>query len=127
VQKQYRILVPDELIRAIDAHARAVSTGNVEIAEQFLSTAALAGHREALERAASIRPFDRFEVIARARLASHFIVKVRFGEAGGANLTLQSRWREDDGHKWSIAEVDDLSVHSPWKRPNDTTRVNADG
>jgi hypothetical protein len=127
VQKQYRSLVPNQLIRAIDAHARAILAGDVKTAEQFASTAVLAGHRGALERTAAMHPFAHLEVIARARLGSQFIVKVRFDGAGGGSLTLQNRWREDDAHNWRIVEIDDLGVRSPWKKPTDAAPVNADG
>jgi hypothetical protein len=97
-------------------HAAAMVAGDGAGAEKFATDRAAAAHSEAMRRAASMRPFDGYEVIARARLGFHYLVKVRLsGNAG--DLTVQNRWFQQDGGAWQITEVDDLGLQSPWKRP----------
>lgn len=125
MKKHYRSIAPSELAVAIEAHARAIADGDAELAAAFVEARAQQAHRAALARVAALRPPCHFEVIAHARLGFHYIVKVRFRSAGGDAVTLQNRWRQEDGPKWRITEVEDLGVQSPWKKP-EKPLVNAD-
>ena len=104
-----------ELEAAVTDHAAAMVAGDGAGTEKFATDRAAAAHSEAMRRAASMRPFSSYEVVARARLGFHYLVKVRLsGNAG--DLTVQNRWFQDGG-AWQIAEVDDLGQQSPWKKP----------
>ncbi|MGA2410868.1 MAG: hypothetical protein ABSG46_10840, partial [Candidatus Binataceae bacterium] len=76
---------------------------------------ALEGHRAAFERTRNLGPFEEFEVIARAKLGFQYIAKIRL-YASEHELTLQCRWREENG-AWRIAEIDDIGLRSPWLKP----------
>ena len=125
MKKHYRTIAPADLAAAIEEHARAIADGDRELAAAFVEARAQQAHRAALARVSALRPPCRFEVIAHARLGFHYIVKVRFHGAGGDAVTLQNRWRQEDGPKWRITEVEDLGVQSPWKKP-EKPLVNAD-
>ena len=125
MKKHYRTIAPDDLAVAIEAHARAIADGDGESAAAFVEARAQPAHRAALARVSALRPPCRFDVVARARLGFHYIVKVRFNGAGGDAVTLQNRWLKEDGAKWRITEVEDLGVQSPWKKPEKPV-VNAD-
>ncbi|MGH7932184.1 MAG: hypothetical protein ACREQN_03345 [Candidatus Binataceae bacterium] len=124
-----RMTIAPELLKAVEAYARALCTGDDGAAEAYVDAAALPAHRAALGRSAALRPFTRSEVLARARLGFHYLVKVRFdGAAGtGGNLTLQNRWHAQSDGRWCIVEIDDLGVRSPWTKPDKPPEVNADG
>jgi hypothetical protein len=108
--------LPAELEAAVTDHAAAMAAGDGNGAGKFASDRAGTAHREAMRRAASLRPFNGYEVIARARLGFHYLVKVRLsGDAG--YLTVQTRWLRAEGGEWRIAEVDDLGLQSPWQKP----------
>jgi len=117
VKKHYRTITPGDLAVAIEAHARAIADGDGELAAAFVEARAQQAHRAALARLSALRPPRRFDVVAHARLGFHYIVKVRFHGADGDAVTLQNRWRHEDGPKWRITEVEDLGVQSPWKKP----------
>ncbi len=118
--KHYHTLAPPDLLDAVDAHARALCGGDDRRAASFISERALQAHQEALARITTIRPLRGYEVIARARLGRHYIVKVRFhGEA--ANVTLQNRWHSDDSHQWRVVEVEDIDLRRPWVKPDKPT------
>jgi hypothetical protein len=103
-----------ELEAAIDAHARAVCGGDQAAAEQLLETRALEGHRAGWAAASANHPFQGFEVLARARIGSHYIVKVRWHSASGEVLW-QNRWAQIADGRWLIAEVEDLTIkRTPW-------------
>lgn len=123
--KKYREVVPPELLATIEAHARAVVAGDTNGAEAFAGYSAIEAHRAALARIASTRPVRRFEIIARARIGHHYIVKVRF-EGGNGVVTLQNRWARGGDGAWKIVEVEDLGLRSPWTRPDKPKAVNAD-
>jgi hypothetical protein len=127
VLKHNRIVVPLELLGAIDAHAHAVAAGDEHAAETFVGAPALETHRASFKRASAIRPLNGFEILARARLGFHYIVKVRFHGGGGDNVTLQNRWRQEDGGNWRIVEVEDLGLSSPWKKPDKPATANVNG
>ena len=84
-------------------------------AAAFVSGRAQDAFGAVLQRASSMRPFDRYEVITRARLGFQYLVKPRLhGKAG--DLNLQNRWAAD-GDEWRIVEIEDLGLRSPWKKP----------
>jgi hypothetical protein len=108
--------LPPELEAAVADHAASVAAGDEPGTAKFASDRAAASHGAALKRAASMRPFSSYKVIARARLGFHYLVKVRLsGDAG--YLTVQTRWLQAEGGEWRIAEVDDLGLQSPWQKP----------
>jgi len=124
--KHHQTLVPGELTAAIEAHARALAAGDVRAAETWVDPRALEAHRAATGRAAEILPLAGFELIARARIGFHYIVKIRFHGAGGGNLPLQNRWAENAAGAWRIVELEDLGLRSPWKKPDKPAAVNTD-
>jgi hypothetical protein len=124
MRKQHQRLIPDELLQAIDVHARAIIAGDSPTAERFVEERANEAHRAALARINSGARPSAFEVIARARLGGHYIVKIRFLRDQKSVAAIQNRWRCEDG-RWGIAEVEDLGLHSPWKKPDKPAEVNA--
>ena len=125
MKKRYHTIAPDDLNAAVEEHARAIAGGDGEAAAAFVEARARQAHEAALARISALGRIAGFEIIARARLGFHYLVKVRFHGASGGAVALQNRWRQEDGPKWRIAEVDDLGVQSPWKKP-DKPMVNAD-
>jgi hypothetical protein len=117
MKKHYLAIVPDDLLAAAQAHARALADGDSDTAAAFVDARAEQAYRAALARVSMLRPPVHFDIIARARLGFHFIVKVRFHGAGGDSATFQNRWRQEDGPKWRIVEIDDLGLQSPWTKP----------
>ena len=110
-----RTACPPELEAAVIAQAAASVAGDDCGVAAFVSGRAQDAFGAVLQRVASMRPFDRYEVIARARLGFQYLVKLRLrGKAG--DLNLQNRWAAD-GDEWRIAEIEDLGLHSPWKKP----------
>jgi hypothetical protein len=67
----------------------------------------------------STRPFGRDEVIARARLGFHYIVKLRLTGRAGATMTLQNRWHRESGGTWRVIEIEDAGLRSPWTKPDE--------
>jgi hypothetical protein len=124
MRKQHQRLVPDELLQAIDRHAGAIIAADNSAAERFVEERAIEAHRAALARINSDGRPSAFEVIARARLGRHYIVKIRFRREGESMAVIQGRWRHEGGC-WRITEVEDLGLHSPWKRPDKPVEVNA--
>lgn len=122
--KVRRAIVPPALDEAVAAHA-AATVANDAAANRYIDARAAEALAGALARGAAIGPFGGYQVIARARLGFHYLVKVRFAGRAG-DLVLQNRWSQgDDGH-WRIIESDDLGVKSPWKKPDKPIVVNAD-
>jgi hypothetical protein len=97
-----------ELNDAIEAHARALAGGDTAVAESHASAGALEAYRSILADNASKAPYEKCEVLARAKIGSQFMSKIRLVGRGGS-LVLLNRWRQSDDGKWEIAEVDDLS------------------
>ena len=111
--------LPPELEAAVTEHAAAMAAGDDTGAAKFASDRAAAAQGAAMKRAASLRPFNGYEVIARARLGFQYLVKVRLSGDSG-DLTVQTRWHQDNAGGWRIAELDDLGLHSPWQKPAQT-------
>lgn len=111
-----RLHFPAGLSEAVAAYADALVRGDAEAGLRLVAAGALAAHHEAFERAQRMGPYNGFEVIARARLGFQYIAKVRF-HASEHDLTLQCRWREENGGGWRIAEIDDVGRRSPWLKP----------
>jgi len=106
---------PPELEAAVIAHAVAIVAGEDRVAATFVNDRAQEAFGAVLRRAASMRPFNRYEVIARARLGFQYLVKLRLhGKAG--DLTLQNRWAAF-ADEWRIVEIEDLGLRSPWEKP----------
>src|SRR5216684_1229446 len=106
-----RTVVPIELDESVAGHASAFSHGDDRAAERFVVNSALEAPRA-------------FEVLARARLGLHYVVKVRF-HRDGREVLLQNRWRMEPDGTWRIVEVEDLGLRSPWTKPDQTQPVNA--
>ena len=117
---QRRTHFPDTLLAAISAYAQAIVRGDEEAGLRFVTMEppVQASHRATFARAGRLGPWDGFELIARARLGFQFIAKTRLYGTGG-DLTLQCRWREEDGN-WRIAEIADVGLRSPWLKPDKT-------
>jgi len=118
VGKQYRTLVPDELIVAVDSEARAFAAGDAPAAEKSVCASVLIHYRQIWMETDRIRPIIRFELLARARLAFQYLMKIRFHGPREESVTLQSRWRLDYEGSWRIVEIEDVSARSPWKKPD---------
>jgi hypothetical protein len=116
VRKRYRTVVPPELLDAVATHARAAAASDLALASSFVDETAAEAHGEALVGFGDLGREIGYAVIARARIGSQFIVKVRF-DGAARSLTLQIRWRLDGAANWRIVEVNDLATHRPWKRP----------
>ena len=121
-----RTVVPIELDEAVAAHARAFAHGDERAAERFITKTALEAHRTAFARSSALGVARDFEVLARARLGLHYVVKVRF-HRDGREVLLQNRWRMEPDRTWRIVEVEDLGLRSPWIKPekNQTANGNA--
>ena len=122
--KVKRTNFPPAMRAAVAEFAAAMTAGDEAAAAAWMSAAARDALAAAFARTAQIRPWTTYAVIAEARLGFQYIVKIRFaGAAGGA--TMQCRWacaHDDAAEKagaWRIVELDDLGVHSPWKRPTE--------
>jgi hypothetical protein len=123
VHKRYLTVVPAELLQTVDAFSRAI-VNNEPAAEHALDESALEAYLAAGQRLAEIRPLTGFEVIARAKIGLQYIVKVRFCGTSGRDLTLQTRWhRSIHAEQWRMVELNDLGIHSPWKKPDKPAMV----
>lgn len=118
-----RSVVPLELDESVAGHANAFSHGDERGAERFIVNAAHEAHRTAFARSSALGAPREFEVLARARLGLHYVVKVRF-HRDGREVRLQNRWRMEPDGTWRIIEVEDLGLRSPWTRPEQTQTVN---
>lgn len=120
-----RTFVPAELNEAVNAHAAATVANDAVEAGRYIDARTTEAVAAALGRAGALRPFMRYEVLARARLGFHYLVKVKFiGRSG--DLILQNRWSRSDDGDWRLIECDDLGIKSPWKKPDKPIVVNAD-
>jgi hypothetical protein len=124
--KKRRTMVPIELDESVAGHARAFSHGEDRAAERFVVSAALEAHRAASARSSALGAPCEYEVLARARLGLHYVVKVHF-HRDGREVLLQNRWRMEPDGAWRIVEVEDLGLRSPWTKPekNQTVTGNA--
>jgi hypothetical protein len=120
-----RTVIPDELNQAVAAHAAATVANDAAAANRYIDARAAEAVAAALGRAGTLRPFMRYEVIARARLGYHYLVKVKFVGRSG-DLILQNRWSRTANDDWRLIECDDLGIKSPWKKPDKPILVNAD-
>ena len=111
-----RTVVPIELDQSVAGHASAFSHGDERTAEGFVANAALEAHRAPFARSSALGAPCAFEVLARARLGLHYVVKVRFHHEG-REVLLQNRWRMEPDGTWRIVEVEDLGLRSPWIKP----------
>jgi len=101
-----------ELERLIDAHAHAVTNGDLEGAKKFLSSGENLPHDEfvAKIRKGSIKSYVK---LGRARIGQQHMSKIRFF-TDREPLLMVNRWREEGG-TWRIADSEDLSgKRSPW-------------
>ncbi|HEY1851648.1 MAG TPA: hypothetical protein VGG60_11530 [Candidatus Binataceae bacterium] len=107
--------LPPELALAVAEHAAAFVAGDDHVVAKFADDRAAAESDATIRRAAALRPFVRYEIIARARLGFQYMVKLRLcGKRG--DLNLQTRWHQVDG-VWAITEIENIGLESPWKRP----------
>ena len=113
------MLLSPEIIalnEAVEAHARAIVAGDTSAAEAAVAARALEGYRTAIAGALAQGPFDRFAVVARARIGPQYVVKVRLSGARGSALT-QVRWGAAEDGRWLIAELEYLTPDNmPWSR-----------
>jgi hypothetical protein len=118
-----RTVVPIELDEAVAAHASAFAYSHDRAAERFVASGALEEHRTAFARSSALGAPREFEVLARARLGLHYVVKVRF-HRDVREVLLQNRWRMEPDGTWRIVEVEDLGLRSPWTKPEKAQPVN---
>ncbi|MGH9576712.1 MAG: hypothetical protein ACRD3R_04670 [Terriglobales bacterium] len=103
-----------ELNGLIHAHARALAALDVAAAEPHVAAGALDAHRSIGRTRLSKGAFERCEVLARAKIGSQFMSKIRLSR-GGETLTLLNRWKHCADGTWRIVEIDDLSTRrSGW-------------
>jgi hypothetical protein len=108
-----RNIVPG-LEQAIQAHAEAFLAADRDGAERFAAERGLETHRAAMASAGEKRPFQSFEILARARIGHQYIAKIRWTGARG-NFLSQNRWSQEGDRGWKIVEVEDLTAkRSPW-------------
>ncbi len=100
-----------ELEQAIDAHASAIASADIQAAKAFLS-----GVNQAHDEfAAKIANGSIKEIVklGRARIGAQHMSKIRF-LTDGEPLLMVNRWREENG-AWRIADSEDLTgKRSPW-------------
>ena len=102
------------LNEAAEAHARAIVAGDTAVAESMVAPRALEGYRAAIARVLAQGPFDRFALVARARIGPQYVVKVRLVSARGLAM-LQMRWGAGEDRQWRIAELEYLTPDNmPW-------------
>jgi hypothetical protein len=118
-----RTVIPIELDESVAGHASAFAHGDDRAAERFTVNAALEAHRAAFARSSALGAPREFEVLARARIGLHYVVKVRF-HRDGRDVLLQNRWRMEPDGTWRIVEVEDLGLRSPWTKPEKAQPVN---
>ncbi|MDO8432438.1 MAG: hypothetical protein Q7S58_08530 [Candidatus Binatus sp.] len=98
----------ENLIRAIMNHDRAA-------AETMTSREAVADVARIFDATGSCA-YDKFEVIARARVAKHHYFKVQLSGGASAPSTIQFRLGEENGH-WTVREIANLTGRrSGWTR-----------
>jgi hypothetical protein len=101
-----------ELDKAIDAHARAIASGDVQAAKAFLSGDENQSHDEFVKKIAKDSIKETIK-LGRARIGNQHMSKIRF-LTDGEPILLVNRWREENG-TWRIADSEDLSgKRSPW-------------
>ncbi|MGH7949989.1 MAG: hypothetical protein ACREQF_12240 [Candidatus Binataceae bacterium] len=103
-----------ELVEQIEAHAGALAAGDAAAAESHVAAEALEAHRAIFSARGSTGTFEGCEALARAKIGSQFMSKIRLS-GGGEGLTLLNRWKKSADGKWRIVEIDDLSTkRSGW-------------
>jgi hypothetical protein len=101
-----------ELDKAIAEHANAITSGDLQKAESFLSDSAHESHRQFVSKIAK-GSIKEFIALGRSRIGFQHISKVRF-LTDNEPLLILNRWREENG-AWRIASTEDLSgKRSPW-------------
>ena len=101
-----------ELDKAIAEYANAITSGDLQKAESFLSDGADGSHREFASKIAK-GSIKGFIALGRSRIGFQHMSKVRFLTEGEPLLIL-NRWRQENG-AWRIASTEDLSgKRSPW-------------
>jgi len=104
-----------ELDRDIEAYARAFLAGDRDGAERMVAEPGIESHRAAMAAAEPKRPFDSFELLARAKIGFQQVAKIRWTSRDGQPVLLQIRWGQQADRNWKILDVEDLTVkRSPW-------------
>jgi hypothetical protein len=102
--------IPEDLARAVDAHARAIVSGDfATLAEQVVPEARAA----ALETYRGVARLGALEatLVACARLGGQWQIKQRLAHAGGVEV-IQTRWTRP-AESWQVAEVDVVRREGP--------------
>jgi len=98
-----RFPIPDELARALDAHARAILAGDLGALERQVvpeaRDAVLPAYRELVGG-----PVSELTLVASARLGGHWVLKQRLTGPDGVRL-LQARWQPGE-RGWQVAEAE---------------------
>jgi hypothetical protein len=100
-----------DLDKSIDAHARAIASGDLATAKTFLS-GAIQSHDAFVSKIVKGSIKETIK-LGRARIGNQHMSKIRF-ITDGEPLLMVNRWREENGG-WRIADSEDLSgKRSPW-------------
>jgi hypothetical protein len=106
---------PAAMLAAAGQLLAALLRGDFAFAEQMTTAQAradIAGITKALKPGA----YDKFELIARGRVAHHYFLKARLTGRDVAPFTIQFRLGEDNG-KWTVREVLNLTGRrSAWTK-----------
>jgi hypothetical protein len=98
-----RFPIPDELARALDAHARALRAGDLGAIERQILPEARDAVMPAYRELAG-GPVSELTLVASARLGGHWVLKQRLAGPDGVRL-LQARWLPGE-RGWQVAEAD---------------------
>lgn len=99
-----RFPIPDELARALDAHARAILSRDLAALERQVVPEARDTVMRAYGEIASGGRVAELTLVASARVGGHWLIKQRLVGLDGVRV-LQARWRSGEGG-WQVAEAD---------------------
>jgi hypothetical protein len=106
---------PAAMLAAADHLLAALLRGDFTFAEEMTSAQARADIA-AITKALKPNAYDKFEMIARGRVAHHYFLKARLTGGNVAPFTIQFRLGEDSG-KWTVREVLNLTGRrSAWTK-----------
>jgi hypothetical protein len=106
---------PPAMLAAADDLMNAIKSGDRTAAETMTSPALVKDVAGIFDTTRS-DTYDRFEVVARARVAHHHFFKVLFSGSDGALSTIQFRLGEENG-RWTVREITNLTGRrSGWSK-----------
>jgi hypothetical protein len=106
---------PAAMLAASEHFITAMMRGDRAAAKE-MSSSAVATEVAKVFDATGSSTYDKFEVIARARVAQHHFFKVRLTDRAGATAMIQFRLGEENG-RWTVREITNLTGRrSGWTR-----------